>query len=157
KLACELIGGIDEGVVGVEEPWGSLVLRSRLQALSTGARDVLEHAAALDDACDFDDVVLAVGAEQPELPVEPSVVDLYVAAQAGFLRARNDLLERRIRYQESFQQTGLLGIGAAELKRGWGTVGFRIPGIERHFRKNLIGQPDHWVETAESEIAIDVG
>ena len=50
QQAGELIGGIDEGVVDVEEPGGSLVLHPRLQALSTGARDVLEHAAALNDA-----------------------------------------------------------------------------------------------------------
>src|SRR5262249_22507097 len=42
-------------------------------------------------------------------------------------------------------------------ERGWGTVGFRIPGIERHFREDLVGQPDDRIETAEGEIAVDVG
>src|SRR5262249_6684078 len=133
-----------------------LVLRPCLQALSTGGRDVLEHAAALDDACDLDNVVLTVGTEQSELPVQPPTVDLYVTPQPGFLGARNDLLERRIGYQKSFQQAGLRRIGAGELERGRGAVCFRIPGVEGHVRENLVGQPDHWVETAEGVVAVDI-
>ena len=67
------------------------------------------------------------------------------------------MLERRIGYQESFQQAGLRGIGAAELERGRGAVRFGIAGVERQFRKDLIGQPDHGIETAERVIAVDVG
>src|SRR5262249_27792988 len=93
ELACELVGRIDERVIEVEEPWRSLVLRTCLQTLATGARNILKHAAALDDARHLDDVVLTVRSEQPELPVERCMVDPYVPAQPGFLRARNDLLE----------------------------------------------------------------
>src|SRR5262249_17414422 len=50
QQAGELIGGIDEGIIGVEQPWRGLVLRPRLKPLSTGAGDVLEHAAALKPA-----------------------------------------------------------------------------------------------------------
>src|SRR5262249_52471952 len=39
----------------------------------------------------------------------------------------------------------------------WGAVCFRIAGIERHVREDLVGQPDHWVETAEGVVAVDVG
>src|SRR5262249_27084864 len=157
ELACELVGRIDERVIEVEEPWRSLVLRTCLQTLATGARNILKHAAALDDARHLDDVVLTVRSEQPELPVERCMVDPYVPAQPGFLRARNDLLERWIGYQESFQQAGLRRIGACEFKRGRGAVCFRISGVERHLRENLVGQPDYRVETAEREIAVDVG
>src|SRR5262249_56015831 len=73
-LTRKLIGGIDKPVIDIEEPWRGLVLRSCLQTLSTGCRDVLEHAAALDDACDLDDVVLAVGSEQPEFPVQRALL-----------------------------------------------------------------------------------
>src|SRR5262249_19547738 len=74
-----------------------------------------------------------------------------------FTLPRNNLLERRIGYQESFQQTGLLRIGAAELERGWRAVCFRISRVECHFREDLVGQPNDWIETAEGEVAVDVG
>ena len=100
--------------------------------------------------------MLAVGPEQSELPVQRSAVDLYVAAQPGFARARDDLLQGRIGYQETFQQAGLRWIRAAQLEWGRGTVRFRISGIECHFRKDLVGQPDDRIETAEGVIAVDV-
>src|ERR1700730_13527241 len=51
--------------------------------------------------------------------------------------------------QKPFLQQGLRRIGAAELERGRRAVRFRIPGVERHFREDLVGQADHRIETAE--------
>jgi hypothetical protein len=55
----------------------------------------------------------------------------------------------------------ILPVGRAsaegEFERGRGAVCFRIPGVERHVREELVGQPDHWVETAEGVAAIDIG
>ena len=81
QQAGELVGGIDKGVVGIDEILRGLVLRARLEPLPAGAGDVLEDAAALEKARDLDDVVLAVGAEQAELPVAAAAGGVDVAAQ----------------------------------------------------------------------------
>src|SRR5262245_21905784 len=117
QLSRELVGGIDEGVIGIDEILAGLVLRACLQPLAAGGGNVLEHAATLNHALDLYDVVLAVGAKQSELPVAATAGGGDVAAQSRLARTSDHLLKRRIRYQEPFQQARLQRIGAAELKR----------------------------------------
>src|SRR5262249_37887619 len=132
QLSRELVGGIDEGVIGIDEILAGLVLRARLQPLATGGGHVLEHAAALEHARDLYDVILAVDAKQSELPVAATAGSVDVAAQSGLARTSDHLLERRIRYQEPLQEARLQRIGAAELERRRYTIRFRVSGIERH-------------------------
>src|SRR5215813_11027971 len=158
QLSRELVGGIDEGVIGIHEVLAGLILRARLQPLAAGGGHVLEHAAALKHARDLDDVVLAVGAKQSELPVAATAGSVDVAAQSRLARTSDHLLKRRIRYQESFDQTRLQRIGAAELERRRYTVRFRVSGIERHpLRENFVGQTRHWIETGVGETGAEIG
>src|SRR5262249_36811 len=69
QLSSELIGSMDESIIGVHEVLSRLVVGTRFQPLAACKWNVLEHASALDDARDLNNVVLAVGMEQPELPV----------------------------------------------------------------------------------------
>src|SRR5260370_42383422 len=101
----ELIGGIDVSVIGIPEILAGLVLRACLQPLTTGGGDVLEHTTALKHACDLNDVVLAVDAEQSELPVAATAGGVDVAAQSGLPRTRDHLLKRRIRKHETVVAT----------------------------------------------------
>src|SRR6516225_10029493 len=96
QLSRELIGGIDEGVIGIDEIWAGLVLRARLQPLAAGGGHVLEHAAALKHARHLYDVVLAVDAKQSELPIAATAGGVDVAAQSGLARTSDDLLKWRI-------------------------------------------------------------
>src|SRR5215468_8720063 len=158
QLSRELVGGIDEGVIGINEILAGLILRARLQPLAAGGGNVLEHAAALEHARDLDDVVLAVGAKQSELPVAATAGGVDVAAQSGLARASDHLLKRRIRYQEPFQQARLQRIGAAELEGRRYAVRFRISSIERHpLRENFVGQTRHWIETGVGETGAEIG
>src|SRR5215470_15787389 len=158
QLSRELVGGIDEGVIGIHEILAGLVLRARLQSLAAGGGHVLEHAAALKHARDLYDVVLAVDAKQSELPVAATAGRVDVAAQSGLARTSDDLLKRRIRYQKTFQQARLQRIGAAELERRRYTVRFRISGIERHqLRENLVSQARHWIEAGVGITCAEVG
>src|SRR6516162_4262639 len=158
KLSRELIGGIDEGVIGINEILAGLVLRACLQPLAAGGGNVLEHAAALKHALHPYDVVLAVGAKQSELPVTATAGSVDVAAQSRLARTSDHLLKRRIRYQESFDQTRLQRIGAAELERRRYTVRFRISGIERHpLRQNFVGQTRHRIESGVGETGAEIG
>src|SRR5262249_56320650 len=99
--------------------------------LAASGGQVLKHAAALKHARDLYDVVLAVDAKQSKLPVAATAGGIDVAAQSGLARTSDDLLKRRIRCQETFQQARLQRIGAAELERGGDTGRFRRSGIER--------------------------
>src|SRR5262249_12688349 len=99
QLSRELVGGIDEGVIAIDEILAGLVLRARLQPLTAGGGHVLEHAAALEHARDLDDVVLAVGAKQSELPVAATAGGVDVAAQSRLARTSDHLLKRRGGYQ----------------------------------------------------------
>src|SRR5262245_37414954 len=110
KLSAELIGGIDEGVIGINQILASLVLRAGLQPWEACKWNVLERAAPLKDARDSNDVVLAVGMEQPELPVAATAAGIDVSTEPGFNGFRNHLLQRRIGDKEPFQQARLLGI-----------------------------------------------
>src|SRR5262245_41004523 len=158
QLSRELIGGINEGVIGIDEILAGLVLRARLQPLAAGGGNVLEHATALKHARDLYDVVLAVGAKQSELPVAATAGGVDVAAQSGLARTSDHLLKRRIRYQESFQQARLQRIGAAELERRRYTVRFRISGIEGHqLRKNFVCQSRHRIETGVGITGAEIG
>src|SRR5262249_41207896 len=114
----------DEGVIGIHEKLAGLVLRTCLQSLATGRGNVLKHAAALKQARDLNDVILAVSTKQSKLPVAATAGGVDVAAQSGLARASDDLLKRWIGYQEPFQQARLQRIGAAELKRRRYTVRF---------------------------------
>src|SRR5262245_46889650 len=70
----------------------------------------------------------------------------------------DDLLKRRIRCQETFQQARLQRIGAAELERRRYAVRFRISGIERHpLRENFVGQTRHWIETGVGVTGAEIG
>src|SRR5262245_51312419 len=158
QLSRELVGGIDEGIIGIHEILAGLVLRPRLQPLAAGGGHVLEHAAALKHARDLYDVVLAVDAKQSELPVAATAGGIDVAAQSGLARTSDDLLKRRIRYQEPFQQARLQRIGAAELERRGYTVRFRVSGIERHqLRENFIGQSRYRIETGVGVTGAEIG
>src|SRR5262249_25052291 len=92
QLSREPVGGIDEGVIGIDEILAGLVLRARLQPLAAGGGHVLEHAAALEHARDLDDVVLAVSAKQSELPVAATAGGIDVAAESSLPRASGRLL-----------------------------------------------------------------
>src|SRR5262249_50489270 len=158
QLSRELIGGIDEGVIGIDEIWAGLVLRARLQPLAAGGGHVLEHAAALKHARHLYDVVLAVDAKQSELPIAATAGGVDVAAQSGLARTSDDLLKRRIRYPEPSQQARLQRIGAAELERRRYTVRFRISGIKRHqLRENFVGQSRHRIETGVGVTGAEIG
>src|SRR5262249_29252144 len=109
-------------------------------------------------ALDPNDVVLAVNAEQSELPVAVTAGGVDVAAQSSLARTSDHLLKRRIGYQEPFQQARLQRIGAAELERRRDAVRFRISGIERHpLRENFVGQARHWIESGVGETGTEVG
>jgi hypothetical protein len=108
--ALPRIRRIDEGVIGINEILAGLVLRACLQSLAACKGNVLEHAAALKHARDLNDVVLAVGMEQPELPVAATAAGIDVSTEPGLNGFRNHLLQRRIGHQEPLQQTGLLGV-----------------------------------------------
>src|SRR5262249_35547619 len=110
QLSTELIGGIDEGVIGINQILASLVLRAGLQPLAACKWNVLERTAPLKDARDLNDVVLAVGMEQPELPVAATAAGIDVSTEPGFNGFRNHLLQRRIGDKEPFQQARLLWI-----------------------------------------------
>src|SRR6516165_4669238 len=69
QLSGELVGGIDESVIGVDEVFFRLVVGARFHPLAACKGNVLEHASALDGARDLNNVVLTVGVEQPEFPV----------------------------------------------------------------------------------------
>src|SRR5262249_61441338 len=115
--------------------------------LAASGGQVLKHAAALKHARDLYDVVLAVDAKQSELPIAATAGGIDVAAQSGLARTSDDLLKRRIRCQETFQQARLQRIGAAELERRRYTVRFRISGIERHqLPENFVSQSRHRIE-----------
>src|SRR5499427_4003422 len=158
QLSRELIGGIDVGVIGIHEILAGLILCARLQPLASGGGNVLEHAAALKRALDLYDVVLAVDVEQSELPVAATAGSVDVAAQSRLARTSDHLLERRIGYQEPFQQARLQRIGAAELERRRYAVRFRISGIERHqLRENFVGQTRHWIETSVGVTGAEIG
>src|SRR5262245_47459220 len=102
--------------------------------------------------------MLAVDAKQPELPVAATAGGADVAAQSGLARTSDDLLKRRIRYQETFQQTRLQRIGAAEFERRRYPVRFRISGIERHeLRENFVSQPRHRIETGVGVTGAEIG
>src|SRR5262249_17390431 len=123
-----------------------------------GGGNVLEPAAALKRARDLFGVVLAVGANPSELPAAATAGSVDVAAQSRLARTSDHLLERRIGYQEPFQQARLQRIGAAELKRRRYAVRFRISGIERHpLRENFVGQTRHWIETGVGENGAEIG
>src|SRR5262249_39908607 len=133
-------------------------LRACLQPLAAGGGNVLEHAAALKHARDLNDVVLAVNAERSELPIAAAAGGVDIAAQSGLARTSDDLLKRRIRYKESFEQARLQRIGAAELERRRYTVRFRISGIERHqLRENFVGQSRHRIETGVGVTGAEIG
>src|SRR6516165_4932539 len=98
QLSRELVGGIDEGVIGIDEILAGLVLRACLQPLAAGGGNVLEDAATLNHALDLYDVVLAVGAKQSELPVAATAGGVDVAAQSRLARTSDHLLKRRVGY-----------------------------------------------------------
>src|SRR5262249_31375997 len=95
--------------MGVDELFFCPVIRTRLHPLAACKRNVLEHAAPLKRARDLNDLVLAVGMEQPELPVATTVAGIDVSTEPGLNGFRNHLLERRIGHQKPVQQTGLCG------------------------------------------------
>src|SRR6516162_11854892 len=101
QLSRELVGGIDESVIGVEDVLSRLVVGTRFQPLAACKGNVLEHASALDDAGDLNDVVLAVGMEQPELPVAATAAGIDVSTEPGLNGFRNHLLKRRIGHKET--------------------------------------------------------
>src|SRR6516164_10932304 len=110
QLSRELVGGIDESVIGVDEVLSRLVVGTRFQPLAACKGNVLEHASALDDARDLNNVVLAIGMEQPELPVAATATGIDVSTEPGLNGFRNHLLQRRIGHKEPLQQTRLLGV-----------------------------------------------
>src|SRR5262249_49840611 len=105
QLSRELIGGIDVGVIGIHEILAGLVLRARLQPLAVGGGNVLEHAAALKHARDLNDVVLAVDAEQSELPVAATTGSVDVAAESGLARTRDSVLKPGMRSHRTVAPT----------------------------------------------------
>src|SRR5262249_12659665 len=96
QLSTELIGSIDESIIGVDEVLSRLVVGTRFQPLAACKWNVLEHAAPLKHARDLNDVVLAVGMEQPELPVAATACGTDVSTEARLDGFRNHLLQRRI-------------------------------------------------------------
>src|SRR5262245_42352875 len=97
QLSVELISGIDESIVGVDEVLSHLVVGTRFQPLAACKWNVLEYAAALKHARDSNDVVLAVGMEQPELPVAATAAAIDVSTEPGLYGFRNHLSEDRTR------------------------------------------------------------
>src|SRR5262245_57873408 len=110
QLSAELISGIDESIVGVDEVLSHLVVGTRFEPLAACKWNVLEHAAALKQARDLNDVVLAVGMEQPELPVAATATGIDVSTEPGLDGLSNHLLTRRIGHKEPLQQTRLLRV-----------------------------------------------
>src|SRR5262245_59438695 len=110
SFPLELIGSIDESIIGVDEVLSRLVVGTRFQPLAACKWNVLKHASALDDARDLNNVVLAVGMEQPELPVAATAVGVDVSTEPSLNGFRDHLLQRRIGHKEPLQQTRLLGV-----------------------------------------------
>src|SRR5262245_6888697 len=110
QLSGALISSIDESMIGVDEVLSRLVVGTRFQPLAACKWNVLEHASALDDARDLDNVVLAVGMEQPELPVAATATGIDVSTETSLNGFRDHLLQRRIGHKEPLQQTRLLGV-----------------------------------------------
>src|SRR5262245_14542775 len=110
QLSTELISGIDESIIGVDEILSRLVVGTRFQSLAACKWNVLKHASALDDARDLNNVVLAVGMEQPELPVAATAAGIDVSTEPSLNGFRDHLLQRRIGHKEPFQQTRLLWV-----------------------------------------------
>src|SRR3954469_7103044 len=80
QQAGELVGGIHQGVVGIKEILLGLVVDAGFHTLPARGGDVLEHAPALENARNLDDVAFAVGTEQPKLPVASTAGIVEVSA-----------------------------------------------------------------------------
>src|SRR5882757_2774207 len=83
---CEVAGeperGIDEAVIGIDQPLRRRIGRARFKALAARCFDILKYAAPRDRARDIDDVVLAVGMKQADLPFDLTTFEGAFAAQA---------------------------------------------------------------------------
>ena len=143
ELAGELIGGIDEGVVGIDEPVSASGTRRQPRAPGgacpgrSGIRrgPGIWLATLMMSFC-------AVGTEQAELPIERPAGGVR-CCRAGRPRAcaRPPVAAADRRPGSPSIRHGRCGIGAAELERRRRAVGFRITGIEGHqLRRDLVGE-----------------
>src|SRR5207302_968941 len=117
ELAGELIRRVSQSVGGVGKPLAGLVLGARLDSLAARAGNILKKTPSLDGASDVDDVIRCVGAKQSGFPLELAAKEQRTAPQAAFEGSGNDLLQRRVRHQKIFEETGFGRTGASLLER----------------------------------------
>src|SRR5581483_10000893 len=105
-----------------------------LDALAPGAADILEEAGRDDLARHGQNVVVEIGAEQPDIPVEAALRrasrDRHPAAQPGLEAVRDDLLQpRRVGAEKAVEGAGPGRVGTADLAGGRRPVGLGIAEI----------------------------
>src|SRR5262249_5638495 len=110
QLSTELIGSIDESIIGVDEVLSRLVVATSVPPLERSKWTVMIHVSALDDPRELNNLVLAVGMEQPQLTVAATAAGVDVSTEPSLNGFRDHLLQRRIGHKEPLQQTRLLGV-----------------------------------------------
>jgi len=151
-----LVGGVDEGVVGIGVPAVQIVVDLGFNSLAAGFGGVLEVAEhGYQCACHVDDVVARSNPEYPETPAEPPGfgVGAQISAQASLVSARNDLLERRVGNQKIVDHAWVNRVRASELERGRRAVRLRNTGIGREIRQDFVGRTHHGVDPRKAAAA----
>src|SRR4051812_21938383 len=102
EVSGELERGVDEAVIGIDQPFRRLICGACFKTLAAGCLDVLKNAAPRYRAGHIDDVILAGGMKQADLPFDLTAFEGPFAAQAALEGPRHHLLQRRVRYQKTF-------------------------------------------------------
>src|SRR6516162_5498072 len=131
---------VNKGVARVKLPLVRFERDLRLDALASSVAYILEKAEALQNwTWDGENVVRILGSECAHLPRQMTDIEVLCSAKTGFHGTGNNLFQRRIGNEERGDHARVSGIGAFKLERGRRAVRFRIAGISRQARRDLVG------------------
>ena len=138
----------------VLEPLPRRSLQARLHALAARLRHVLEEAGAGGLGLREEDVVVDVGAEKRQAPLE-RVTQRQLPARPELVGSGDDRVEGRIGDKRIGQVARGVRVGARELRRGGGAKPLAVGAEERLVRERPHRQPHRRAHVLEAVVAVE--